>query len=923
MKQALLFERKTLKEQQEELWGVFLELYNRLASKRRVVLRFDTAEVLEYARDSEEVLEDCEVSPEDAPSWEWLLRRIGSLNNTAILIAARPTPTGLLKHRLLEAHKKAVLPLEVKEFAPEETKAYLQAHDFGREVAEESPDWVEKIQLLTEGRPILIALALDWLARGRWEPHIYPASLEQLQIWHAGAQDEERKGHLGENWQKWDETKRNFEIALVENIRSLDHTGLDVAVKYAALARKGCNAELLSLLMEISLEEAEQLVGQLLTLSFVKPPRGLGKPFFLHDEMYDLVERYIWLVDWPDYSEQARLDQLIIDWYTKQIQSLNESVKACKDWRERALLRRQQQLLTAERLWYQFDKDPRIGYVEYSHLDEEAIGAVENEWDIWLRNEALSFTSHRAWRQGQRIGTDEVGYPRRDPARIVNGEVVRSPAVDHDCRRRWVNRYIAGKEWEKAVRIATKLLQKSVKSRHPEEPELYRGGIRIGLATAQAYMGGEFTEAALRNFEEGIQDLINVPEEHKEPWLYPYLLGTAYLYRGLALRNSLRLSEAAHSYREATKYYRRIDYQPRVAEAMNNLAYIYARQGKPDRALDPCNEALGLREGLGDEYPIGLSLNTKGIIYERLGFADTACDYSRKALQVFRDISNERGIVLAEINLGRSLRRKGVTPEWRAPTDFREALRFLRDAISLLEHWGKDREVFYESEAYDELGCVYRDWVATIYEKWKRDPQRLVQYLRPAKENLEKARSLIRRGETLAETSVFQYVDVTEHLAGVYYWWAKLESPPQEELWGQALELLEEAKRSTESIRDLEEFPFLLGKIHYQHARIAREQGEAKRELAAKHYAKAAGLLEQYSLHLPELGETVADAADWLREVDSAEEAKRWIQMMKATLQEKGWKSDRLRDWIDDVVSLRWGVGWSQSGRNDQEAVDG
>ncbi len=925
IERAVIPERKTLMEQQEELWELFLQGYNTIADKQRVVLRFDTAERLEYERDSEEVLADCEVSPQDAPSWEWLLGRIGNLRNTAILIAARPTPTDLLKQRLLDTHKEKVFYLEIEGFTPEETKGYFQATDFGKQVVDESLETVEKVHLLTEGRPILIALALDWLERGRWEPHIYPANLKELKTWKEQALAEERSGRQGEIWRKWDEVKRNFEIALVQQIRSLDHTGLDMAVKYAALTRKGCSTELLSHLMRISLEEAKGLIDQLLTLSFVKLPRGSQQYFFLHDEMYDLVEEYIWRVDWPDYSEQARLDRIIIDWYTEQIETAKERIRACQDRGERASLRRRQQLLMAERLYYQCDEDPRIGYWEYSHLDEEAIGSREIERDILLRNEALWFTFHRYWRQGKQAG--EPGYPVRDPAWMRNGQLVRSPAVDHDCRRRWVNRYIAWNETDKAARIASKLLQKSKESLHPEEPELYRPGLQIALATAQAYMGGELTEAAIRNFEEGIQALTRIPESHREPWLYHSLLGTAHLYKGLALRNALRLKEAAQSYSQAIYNYRRIPYQAGVAEAMNNLAYIYARQGKPDRALAPCEEALRIREELGDEYPIGLGLNTKGIIFERRALPETACEFSQKALELFLDIQSERGIVLAEINLGRSLRRKGRNREWRKPGDFEKGEEYLADAVSRLEKWGRNREVFYEIEAYDEWGCLYRDWVAALYDwEGERTPQRLVPYLRLAVEKLERARSLSKE-EAMPERNVFQYVDATEDLARVYYWWARAEPSNQEELWSKALNLLQETEQLTDRIRGREEFYFLLGKTYLQFARIYREQGKEgnweKRRLAAINYARAAGFLEKYSRYLPELRKAAADAAEWLCELGTPEEVRGWTEVMQSTLGQNDLTSESLREWIDDVVAPRLGVGWPKDDQPQQEVVHG
>ncbi len=891
---------------QAELWEPFQAGYKAALGDRRAVLRFDTAERLEYERDSQEVIDDCGVTELDAPSWEWLLKRIGDLPNTTILIAARPTPTGLLRQRLLEAHGDRVLVLEVTGFALEETDAYFRATEFGWQVADESPEMVEKIHLLADGRPILIALALDWLKRGMWDPRLYPVSVAELRAWKAQTQAEEEADQRGEARRQWHETRQRFEAALVEQNRRLA-SPLDIAVRYVALCRKGCNAALLSRLMDIDEGKAAKLIEELLMLSFVKPPRpGSHGLFFLHDEMYDLVEKYVWLVDWPDYSEQARLDRVIIDWYTEQIEVLKMPLKNCQDRGERADLRSLQQLLIAEHLYYQFDADPRIGYREYSHWDEEAIGSRELAWDAWLRNEALWFTSHRAWRRG--AGEAVVGgeYPLKDPAWLKNGQVVRSPAVDYDCRRRRVNRYIARNEMAKAARVAEKLLTKSPT---PEEPELYRAGVQIALATAQAYMGGELTAAALRNFDKGTRALKKVPDKHHEPWLYPHLLGTASLYKGLALRGLMRLKEAAHAYGRASQFYHAIGYSSGQAEALNNLAYIYVRQGRLDQALSSCNKALHIREELGDEYSIGLSLNTQGIIYERLDRPLTAINDSEQALAIFQEIGNERGVILAQINLGRSYRRKARSPEWGyRDEDFEAGTGYLQNAINLQAKQGTNTDMFYRIEAHNELGCLYRDWVATLYEQGKIDNQ-ICALLDEAERHLHQAVELTKE-ETKAQ-HVVQHIDSLEDLARVHYWRARLNSPCQEgEPPAVMRSLLEQAERlATTHLKGQDELKLILGKIHFQYARLARETRQNANQVAGR-YALAAGYAESYSLDAPELRKFVQDASDWLREMKD-KEAEVCVQVMRTKLKDAGLPSIRLRDEIESVVRPLLGVGWS------------
>lgn len=910
-------ERK--KDPQRDLWDEFKAGYQTALGDRHAVLSFDTAERLEYERDPEEVLADCEVREQGAPSWQWLLERVGDLPNTAILIAARPT--NMLRKRLADAYGNRVRIIEIKGFTRNETEAYFRATHLGRQVAEESSEMVEKIHLLSDGRPILIALAIDWLGRGMWDESLSPVSARDLRTWKTGAHAEERSGEYGEVWQQWRKTRQRFEEALVKQIRRLA-SPLDIAVRYVALCRKGCNAAILSRLMDISEAQAGGMIEQLLTLSFVKSPRpGSHGLFFLHDEMYDLVEEYVWKDEWPDYREQGRLDCIIVEWYNEQIRQLAQQIKDSKDYRERVDLRRQQQLQMAERLYYQFDADPREGYRAFSRLDEEAIGAREHEWDVLLRNEALWFLGHRGWR------VVEWG-----PTRVRDSRVELSPWVHHDFSRHWVERYIVTQQWKKAVDVAEKLLAKKPL---PEEPELYRPGLKIALATAQAYLGGVHIDPALKNFRQAIaevQALVQTaPAEKQNRRRFNHLLGTAYLYQGLALRSTPYLRDAARSYLQAAYRFRENEYGPGLAEALNNLAYVYARQGKPERAMAPCDEALAIRQELGDEYPIGLSLNTKGIIYERRDLPETAIRFSEDALEIFEDIGNERGEILARINLGRAYRRKGRSSEWRdkgvpkpgKKSDFEEGEAFLSEAITQI---GKDEpstgdaaeleaskaaETFYLVEAYDELGCLYRDWVASLWEyERERALDELVPKLEKGVWNLERARDLLRDNSTVPERNALLYVDATEDLARVHYWRARVESE-REAHWSQeALALLKEALRVTdESIAAESESWFLKGKVYHQYARIAEQQGQL--EEAAGHYARAAGFLEKYSPYTPELRKTVSGAVKWLGSLCSKEKAEEMIKIMQDTLIQEDLLSSRLQEWIDDTVLAQVGVGWS------------
>jgi len=891
-------------EEEQETWLAFLKGYTELASKsKRLMLRFDTAELLEYERDAPEVLRICEVPELVDPAWHWLGEWIWQLENTVVLIAARPGKP--LREKLENTRGKyPQICLETFELAGlnlEETERYFRESPHGKGISEQSPEVIAKLHLLTEGRPILISLAIDWLARRGWDPNIHSLSLQALREKQRVAEEEKQTEQLGAGWWEWAEIKSNFEIDLVQKIRELE-SPLDEAARYVARARKGCDARLLSLMMGISQREARQLVEQLLQLSFVKRPRLPRDLFFLHDQMYDLVERHVWEVDYAGYKEQARLAKIIAGDYQKQIDRLEERIRKAKNVEARTRLRDEQQLLLTEQLYYLFDADPRVGYDEYARLDEQAIAAHDHHWDGLLRNETLRFLQGR--KERALIG---------GLVTIKRGIASINDSINLACELRWVKRYVARSDFRKAIRIANKL-------ENSMALPAQRGELLIARGTARAYLGGEECESAVIDLRNGIEifseNLENILRDQPKRKSYVFSsLGAAYVALGLAYRARGNLSLAVDAYGQATNYYGQVEEKAGRAEALNNLAYIYQRQGKFDRALSLCEEGLQLRQELGDEYGIALSLNTRGIIFERQDHPSRALKSSREALKLFQAIGEERGITLADINMGRALRRIGRSGRG-GPSNFEHSVKFLDDAWNRQEKLGASAERYYQIEAQNELGCTYRDWAATLAEK-ARERDRILILLDSAEKHLWKAIELAKESR-----SVIQQIDSMEDLARVYYWrmkqkllvgqWGRkmgIEDPTEA-----ALLLLQEAKKyADEQLKGQEEQLFILGKIHHQYARLARVQG--KHDLAAKHYVRAAAYLESYSAEAPELEKTIRDACDWLRR-EVPEQAGEMIRLMKEQMaklqQEERLESRKLVEWIMDLVKPSLGVGWPE-----------
>lgn len=885
-----LVERREGQIPEAQLWEAFKKGYDQACQGRRVVLRFDTAELLEYEHDDPEVLEDCEVEGLEAPTLGWLAEKAPLLPNTTVIVASRPNED--LRKRLEGAYGENLQPVQLGALTLEETKEYFRAAgEFGKQVLERSPEMVEKVWHLSDGRPIFVSLSLDWLQRGRWDERFYPVDVVALQ------EMRERGGR------EWAEMKESFGIALIQKIREWD-TPLDKAIYYAARARKGCSAEILAQMMEVSKEEAEDLVCQLLKLSFVKRPHRLprwrGEWFFLHDEMYDLVEKHVWQTFWPDYVEQKRIAEDIIGYYDGEIRRMEERIRAAETERERSDWQYQRHILLAERLYYQFDRDPRQGLAEYDRLDTQACSERVPEWDNLLRIEALRFTRQRAERAiyGGWV-TIQDGKPR-----IADW-------VDMDCRARWVHRYVTRGEYEKAIKVADKLLQK-----YPWAGKLWQARLLVSKAAAKERLGHRegawLYDEAEADIRKALGLLDEVEPDELNEWTVNYYKATAHVYEGLMASALGELGKASAANEKAAALFRETDYQAGEARALNNNAFILARQGRRWEALEACQRALRMRQEAGDGHGIALSLNTLGIVKGMAGDYIGALTESLKALRLSQKRRDEFGIALARINLGWAYRRHGSSDMRKSPTEIEKYFNLAEDSLLLArenEHW---LEPYYRMEIHNELGCTYKDW-ANFLALHGADRSRYHELMKKADEEFRIADGIVETALKLKKADNLEDWAWVYHLRYAYREQMGEENP--QALFQQAEAKLDEAEEYLQDFKEriesgLEGY-LHLGKVHYQRAHLMKFQEQWKE--VARNYALAAIYLETYSREAEELKELLFSIESWLGRFPD-EEVRNLTGIMKEVVSEKeeeGWTCGVLRGWIDDVILGAQRLAWA------------
>ncbi|MEJ5198541.1 MAG: hypothetical protein WHX53_06430, partial [Anaerolineae bacterium] len=278
---------------------------------------------------------------------------------------------------------------------------------------------------------------------------------------------------------------------------------------------------------------------------------------------------------------------------------------------------------------------------------------------------------------------------------------------------------------------------------------------------------------------------------------------------------------------------------------------------------------LQLRQKLGRQYREALSRISRAIVHSAFNEPHRAFAVAKQALEICEGLETRRGIGLASLIAGRAARQLGEL--WAtAVYGYEESKKFLGDARRFLE---RAIDIFQKEvtepvrlvEAYNELGCTFREWAAL---ERHHDPASAL----PRALNGTAIKWL---GESLrlAEEikSWVQYTDACEDMAEVYAQQADFD---RAELW---------LKRAEEKIPDtykivegqglpdvpleerVEEYWQIMGKVELRRGHLTYDReaaahegkvGRAALEEAMKHYAFAATYFERYSAHAVRLEAT-------------------------------------------------------------------
>jgi len=430
-----------------------------------------------------------------------------------------------------------------------------------------------------------------------------------------------------------------------------------LAILGMALAWRRMEMGLLQRLVGLDEKRAKQLVGELSKFSFIKyRPANEHSTIHLHDEMRELINRFIWPKEQASNADERQLLLQIVDWYQHEIGDVTvlAGTTLPHDDRQRALL--------AELLYYE-------GKLNIPRAEE---------------------LYERLFRKG--IYQNDLGYCKLLNQEMVRyeGELSRENQDDLSFRRALTSfrseEYAHASElWRASLRLTDlKPTMRATILMQLVELEVYTGAPNMAVEHAQ--------EAEALYLE-----LILAEHDPKEKASLREGLSQLYNNWGYACRVKGDFAGALKYYENALKTPQREQLSDKHrARVLNNLGFIHFRLGNSVQARSFAGRALSIRHKLKIPYELGLSCNTMGMLMEDYGHIQDAVDLYHRANDAFDEVNSQRGKALALLNLGRIE---------RIANDYDKAFEHLEKARSVFERLNDKDHLL---NAYNELGCTYR-----------------------------------------------------------------------------------------------------------------------------------------------------------------------------------------------------------------------
>ena len=635
--QRLATERAKIRE-------IFTQCFNMFSSKKRVVLLFDTTDAIQQTE-----------------VWNYLKELIHLLNNTVLVLAGRNAAklSEILVEELREVELIPLAPLE-----DQYAESYLKNKQDLLHIHEIPIDLVKKITFLAQGKPILMDLAIEWIARDIPLEWIEKSSLKDLKT----LSPSNREKH-----------QIDFERQLVKRIINT-RSQIDLLTLYMSHVHP-IDKNLIAKLLRTSESNANELFQEAKTLAFVKLlPDGR---ISLHDEVRRMINKYAWPEVDPDRGRRHWLSNLVASYLGKRIARLRheitslhteESTQDLKSFIERESLERQLWVLEEQRLRHTLFFNVNKGIQLFSKLFDEATKIYRSQ----VRGTLLS--EIRKYEDGLTAEKSYILAIRR------------------------ANYLFDFNEYTKVKEIISDVLE-----RYTLEPlqkvELLRllGNTEIRL---------DNLSEGLRSFEEANNITPNIADHNQRLMKQVEVqnaLGWGYRLRG-QIEQAIEQYEMALG--NATEL---LGEEGLIASILNNLGYANYLRGHKETGLSLCQQAKEIVPS-SDTQQIGFINSTLGEICLGLGRYREASHYYETALTSFCEISSNEGQAIVHMEISHSNRHLAsmeiIDSQIEKEDLLKSALDHARASVQICEQYDLYKEM---PLCYYELGRVLID--LELYEK--------------------------------------------------------------------------------------------------------------------------------------------------------------------------------------------------------------
>lgn len=277
--------------------------------------------------------------------------------------------------------------------------------------------------------------------------------------------------------------------------------------------------------------------------------------------------------------------------------------------------------------------------------------------------------------------------------------------------------HVGNSEYDKAVQLATEHRKALISSSFRDNCQFQLALAEFDVWHAHALMYTGKAAEAMQLLEDVIarvgEQCRDYQSDQFERARWNIVLGRAHNHIGyIHWVDQGHYEFALEKFRAAIGYFLAAKPNPELATAYDNMGRVYAEVGYQTRAELLIEHGRQLREELPDIPRRALSLNSNAIAHLAFGQPNHALILSEEAIAIFGEHKNSRGVGLALLTKGRSLRYLAAHTYLRDgdPKSNLEKLevaeRALYEARNLFEEIG---ETIRRFQAYNELGCAKRE----------------------------------------------------------------------------------------------------------------------------------------------------------------------------------------------------------------------